>query len=115
MYRPLPKQLTIKESDIDGLGLFTTENVKEGHDFGISHITNINFQDGHIRTPLGGFINHSTEPNCKLVKSGSKLIGADFPIFKEGVCLHLVAIRDIKKDEEITTEYSLYKFGEGNE
>jgi hypothetical protein len=26
-YRPLPKCLTIKKSDIDGLGLFATENI----------------------------------------------------------------------------------------
>ena len=58
VYRPLPKEVTIKESKIEGLGLFATEDIEQGHDFGISHITNIGFQDGHIRTPLGGFINH---------------------------------------------------------
>lgn len=112
MYRPLPKQVTIRQSKIEGLGLFATEDIEEGHEFGISHITNVGFQDGHIRTPLGGFINHSAIPNCELVKLDRR---TDFPIFKEGVCLHLVAVRDIKKDEEITTEYSLYKFGEKNE
>ena len=113
MYKPLPKEITIKESNIQGLGLFATEDIKEGHDFGTSHITNAMFENGHIRTPLGGFINHSEKPNCKLVKPIPRLKRTDFPnVFKNGVCLRLVAIRDIKKDEELTTKYTLYEFGE---
>ena len=67
MYRPLPDNLTIKKSNIEGLGLFTTENVETEHIFGITHIQNKDFQNGYIRTPLGGFINNSDNPNCILI------------------------------------------------
>ena len=30
MYKPLPKQLTIKKSPIEGLGLYDTEDIKAG-------------------------------------------------------------------------------------
>ena len=29
MYKPLPKQLTIKKSHIEGLGLYATEDIKK--------------------------------------------------------------------------------------
>ena len=31
MYKPLPKQLTIKTSPIEGLGLYATEDIKKIH------------------------------------------------------------------------------------
>jgi len=31
MYKPLPKTLTIKNSPIEGLGLFATEDIKKIH------------------------------------------------------------------------------------
>ena len=30
MYRPLPKQLTIKNSSIEGLGIYANEDIKKG-------------------------------------------------------------------------------------
>ena len=95
MYKPLPKEVTIKESTIQGLGLFAVEDIKEGHTFGITHIPDTRFENSYIRTPLGGFINHSEEPNCKLLPN-------------ENV-LSLVAINDIPSETEITTKYSLYR------
>ena len=66
MYRPLPVNLTIKESKIDGLGLFSKTKIEKNSFIGITHVKNIDFQDNYIRTPLGGFINHSDKPNCFL-------------------------------------------------
>ena len=94
-YRPLPKEVTIKESPIDGLGLFTTKDIEEGHKFGVSHVVDFRFKTGYIRTPLGGFINHSEEPNCELVLNISEH-------WRE-----LVSIKHIPKGTEITTKYSL--------
>ena len=37
MYRPLPESLTIAESDIDGLGLFATENIFAKTTLGHTH------------------------------------------------------------------------------
>ena len=38
MYNPLPKELTLGESEIHDIGLFAKKDIKRGHDFGISHI-----------------------------------------------------------------------------
>ena len=45
-WKPLPDFLTISESQIDGLGLFTLKDLDKGVDLGISHIYNSKFQDG---------------------------------------------------------------------
>ena len=94
MYRPLPSYLTIKSSKIDGLGLFATENIKESTSLGISHVSDRWFSGGYIRTPLGGFFNHSNDPNCKIVENGRYLL--------------LVTIKNIMPGEEITSIYTLY-------
>lgn len=94
MYRPLPNYLTIKPSEIEGLGLFTTDDIDNKHVLGITHVHDVRFPDGFIRTPLGGFFNHSETPNCEIIRDG------DF--------LKLKALRDIKAGEEITAHYTLY-------
>ena len=94
MYRPLPLYLTIKPSSVEGLGLFTTKPVKKSTNLGISHVFDKFWENGYIRTPLGGFINHSNTPNCK--------------IFKEGRFLSVLTITDIEANEEITLKYTLY-------
>jgi hypothetical protein len=96
-YRPLPSNLEIRLSSIDGNGLFSKENVKSGTEFGITHVRDSRFQDGHIRTPLGGFFNHSDDPNCEAY------IDCDF--------IKLRAIKDIAKDEELLATYWLYNMG----
>ena len=63
MYRPLPKQLTIKNSPIEGLGLYAVEDIKKNSFIGLTHIRDEQFENKYIRTPLGGFYNHSNEPN----------------------------------------------------
>jgi hypothetical protein len=94
MYKPLPSYLTIKPSEIEGLGLFTTDDIDNKHVLGITHIYDVRFQNSFIRTPLGGFFNHSETPNCEVIRDGE--------------FLKLKAIRDIKMGEEITARYTLY-------
>ena len=94
MYRPLPPYLTISTSSIDGLGLFATKNIPSGTNMGIGHVKDDRFENGWIRTPLGGFINHSDNPNCDIVESN------DF--------LSLSTNRDVKAGEELTLYYTLY-------
>ena len=95
-YRPLPKGFTIKESKIQGLGLFTTRELKNRVILGVGWVANEYFPDGYVRTPLGGFVNHSNDPNCtKMVHEGIGIIW-------------LEALRDIDPGEEITTKYSFY-------
>ena len=63
MYRPLPKELTIKNSPIEGLGLYATKDIKKNIFIGVTHIRDEQFENKYIRTPLGGFYNHSNDPN----------------------------------------------------
>ena len=62
MYRPLPDGLTIKNSPIEGLGLFATQNIKANSFIGVTHIRDEQFENKYIRTPLGEFYNHSDDP-----------------------------------------------------
>ena len=62
MYRPLPDGLTIKNSPIEGLGLFATIEIKANSFIGVTHIRDEQFENKYIRSPLGGFYNHSNEP-----------------------------------------------------
>ena len=96
MYKPLPDSITIKESPIEGLGLFATEKINAHALIGIIHHPKNKSEDGYIRTPLGGFGNHSDDPNCNKIlmeKSGDWWIGAS---------------KDIMAGEEITWSYTLY-------
>ena len=99
LYKPLPNneciKLTIEKSKVEGLGLFTQLFVPKGVNFGVSHIK---IQDEIIRTPLGGFINHSDNPNCKKI-----------PLQDENyIKYNLVAIKDITGGDELTVKYTFY-------
>ena len=96
MYRPLPDYVTIRDSPIEGFGLFATERIPAGTYIGIVHVVSENVVDGIVRTPLGGFGNHSDTPNC-------------FKIKFDQTKTWIVAIRDIESDEEITWRYTLYE------
>ena len=65
MYKPLPDSLTIKTSGIHDLGLFAKEDISRGTNLGMTHLK---IGDTIIRTPLGGFINHSNDDNCVKVE-----------------------------------------------
>jgi len=83
--------VTIKPSSIDGLGLFATQTIPKNTDLGMIHFT---YGELIIRTPLGGFINHSDKPNCKKLDLEDEW--------------HLKTIKEIKKNEELTLKYTLY-------
>ena len=65
-YKPLPDYLSIGPSSIHGAGIFATEDVPKEIVIGISHVYDPEFLHNFIRTPLGGFINHSESANCEL-------------------------------------------------
>jgi len=100
MYKPLPDSLTIKQSRINGLGLFAKEDIGQGTNLGLSHIE---IDDTVIRTPLGGFINHSNDANC--VKVELRMTNDKFNYKK----WNLVVLQDIKEGEELTVRYTFYK------
>ena len=105
MYKPLFDSLTIKSSGIDGLGLFAKEFIVRGTNLGMSHIK---LGDKIYRTPLGGFINHSNNPNC--VKAVLRFTDEDDPKLKINYMKwNLIVIDDIQEGEELTVKYTFYK------
>ena len=99
MYKPLPESLTIKASGIHDLGLFADQDIKQATNLGVTHIK---IDDTIVRTPLGGFINHSNTPNCVKVELHAN---GQEPFRKKW---SLVTTKDIKKGEEITLRYTFY-------
>ena len=61
MYKPLPNNLTISTSKIHDCGIFAKENIPEQTNLGMTHLE---LGKLILRTPLGGFLNHSDNPNC---------------------------------------------------
>ena len=116
-YQPLPDNLFIEESLIDGQGLFASKDIPEGTDLGVSHIEIEKDKMAPlemIRTPLGGFINHEktvkepdgegkhvevTGPNCKRIRGRMDGCKIEYS---------LITRKDIKAGEELTLEYSMY-------
>jgi len=104
MYKPLPNSLTIKTSKVDGLGLFAKEGIGQGTNLGMSHVA---IGSGIIRTPMGGFINHSGDPNT--VKVELKINNKDDPLLKIATKKwNLITLKDIKEGEELTVRYTFY-------
>jgi len=112
MYKPLPESLTIKQSGINGLGLFAKEGMEQGTNLGMTHL---GIGQKMIRTPLGGFINHSNTPNCvkiKLLMTRQEWNHrSDLPNNKFNIDFekwNLVALQDIKEGDELTVRYTFY-------
>ena len=95
-YRPLPSGLTVTDSRISGQGLFTTRRLVMGTLLGISHYR---IDKEYIRTPLGGFINHSETPNCERSQVRIR------PGFDKW---SITVIEDIEEGDELTLKYKLY-------
>tara|TARA_R110002020_G_scaffold310302_1_gene526091 strand:- start:195 stop:527 length:333 start_codon:yes stop_codon:yes gene_type:complete len=97
-YRPLPSELYVGMSTIEGNGLFTTKFIENGRELGISHVkeTSGNFDRDLIRTPVGAFVNHAGEDaNCE--------------IYECGEYIKMRTIKDLRAGEELTLNYTLYK------
>ena len=104
-YRPLPPEIRLGFSDIEGVGVFVKKDIEKGHNFGMSHLK---VGERLIRTPLGGFINHAEVPNCFKTKllftnHDDPTIGFSYRIW------NLDAINNIREGEELTVTYTFYK------
>tara|TARA_B100001996_G_C18644887_1_gene586976 strand:+ start:278 stop:718 length:441 start_codon:yes stop_codon:yes gene_type:complete len=136
MYKPLPKQLTVKQSPIEGLGLYATQDIKKDSFVGVTHVRDEQFENKYIRTPVGGFYNHSNEPNVVRMVSDTlpKLKFGDNVNSKKNIreeqdkkesledvfydlqeksdakYMFLITLRDIKAGEELTANYNLYTY-----
>ena len=104
-YRPLPPDVRLGFSDIEGVGVFAKKDIKRGHNFGMSHLK---IGERLIRTPLGGFLNHAEVPNC--YKTKLLFTNQDDPRVKFDYKIwNLLAIDNIKEGEELTVTYTFYK------
>ena len=91
MYQALPPELHIKDSPIAGQGIFAREDIDAMMFLGMSHIV---VDDVIHRTPLGGFINHSDDPNCVKWQEDDKY--------------YIKTIRKIRIGEELFLKYTFY-------
>ena len=96
-YRPLPDNLELNVSEIEGHGIFAVDNIEADMDLGPTHIKMPLYQ-GFMRTPLGGYLNHSDEPNCAL------LCVYDWDDYR---VYHVFPNRDIEAGEELTLDYEI--------
>jgi len=132
MYRPLPEGLTIKKSPIEGLGLYATNDIGTNVYVGLTHILDERFENNYLRTPLGGFYNHSDNPNVQRMvtnilpnlKFGDKAPNPDALSEVKNIeasrerlypnviarFMYLISIKDIKAGEELTANYNLYTY-----
>ena len=104
MYKPLPDSLTIKQSEINGIGLFTKEGLAQGTNLGMCHLK---IGDTIFRTPLGGFINHADEANAVKVElrmTAEDIKGHAYNYKK----WNLITSLDVKAGEELTVRYTFY-------
>ena len=99
MYKPLPESVTIKQSGINGLGLFADQDIKQATNLGMTHFK---VEDTLLRTPLGGFINHCNTPNCEKIELQAN---GEEPFKKKW---NLITRQPIKEGEEITLRYTFY-------
>jgi len=112
MYKPLPDNLKIGTSNIEGQGLFACEKLSEGTNLGMSHVE---LGKLILRTPMGGFINHLDKPNCIKVKSlltrqqWNNLNNLpDDKYDHDFTKWNLITIKDIEAEEELTVRYTFY-------
>ena len=108
-YRPLPDGLYIGVSSIEGQGLYTDRALTKGCQLGESHyrVATNDVPSKHteenksilIRTPFGGFINHSDKPNCHRSQIRVKP-GLDKWI--------ITVVEDVNPGDELTLKYAMY-------
>jgi len=85
--------LSIKKSDIHGVGLFTDVSIIKNSIICPARVNS-------YRTPAGRYINHSSRPNTYMEISGNKI--------------NVISLIDIQKDDELTTNYFLNNNLENN-
>jgi len=86
------KKYYIDKSDIQGQGVFAKKDLKKGEIIGLLHVIKKLGSDYDF-TELGRLHNHSDSPTCHNVLINNKRF--------------LVASKDLKKGQELTTDYTL--------
>ena len=86
--------IEVKPSGIHGLGVFAKRDLPKNFIVGETHVL---VDSDLIRTPIGGFINCSSEPNAEIFQ---------YPKLKRCNYYGVKLLRDIKDGEEITIDYN---------
>ena len=86
------KNFEIKDSDIQGKGVFSTKKISPGEFINIALFKTDDFYD---TTTFGGMINHCSKPNCRTRY--------------EGEYYRTYATKNINPGDELTVDYSLNK------
>lgn len=94
----MPEALTIKDSQIHGLGVFATKSIPGGTVF-VGYPTHRYEENDCLRLNFGGFINHSRTPNATIVPNGCNDTG------------YLQIIAPVAPGEEITVDYATVRCG----
>ena len=109
-FKPLPTYIELMDIPNQGKGLVTTKQLQMNDVIGVSHYTvkdshKGKFHQGLVRTSIGGFLNHSDKPNCRLVCGD----GDDCDIY-------YLQVRNpiILPNTQLTINYQLHKCGSEN-
>lgn len=85
----------VGKSSIHGYGLIATKNISKDTDVGLSHV-GIGFVNERLvageTTEIGHFQNHNRYANCI-----NKVVGEN---------LHMVTTKEVRKDEELTIDFT---------
>ena len=109
-YKPLPDGLYIGMSSIEVQGVYTSRALFKCCQLGESHyrVATNDVPSKHteenksilIRTPFGGFINHSDKPNCH--RSHIRV--------KPGLDKWIIpVVEDVNPVDELTLKYTMYE------
>jgi SET domain-containing protein len=86
---------TVDKSTIHGYGLIATKDISKDTDIGLSHV-GIGFVNERLvageTSDIGHFQNHNLNPNCI-----NKIVGEN---------LHMVTMKKVRKDEELTIDFT---------
>lgn len=97
-WRPLPSNVTIHSSGIDGLGLFAVEDIPSSTDLGLARFK---YHDTLIRTALGSFTNHSEDPSCVNIAKINSYGDEEYTLW---------TLKDIKAGDELTVYYQMKQY-----
>ena len=118
------------------MGLFSNIDIKINSFIGVTHIRDEQFENKYIRTPLGGFYNHSNSPTVirmvsdflprlkfgdiidpsmtgKKIKDGKTDRENMYYNLHEKIdakFMFMVTIKDVKPGDELTANYNLYTY-----
>jgi len=99
---PLPNFLKVKkfENTFHGSSIFATKDIPKGHIICTTSITNMDYHDGCIQSPIGDVFLHSEKPNAMI-----KITQDRTEKKEDKYLIDIVSIETISSGEEITVRY----------